>query len=131
MEVVSRNAPRFQSREAASEPDSEREEPDADDEDGDGGEAVGQCAAVEPLAEDRDAGQGHEDQLAAGGQGHRAAHAEHRVGAQLIAHADAEEQAGQEGDAQVQGCPRGVQERGGDGGHEQAAEDGTHDSLAV
>ena len=108
-----------------------RQEPDADDEDGDGGEAVGQCAAVEPLAEDRDARQGHEDQLAAGGQGHRAAHAEHRVGAQLIAHADAEEQAGQEGDAQVQGCPRGVQERGGDGGHEQAAEDGAHDSLAV
>ena len=107
------------------------EEPDADDEDGDGGEAVGQCAAVEPLAEDRDAGQGHEDQLAAGGQGHRAAHAEHRVGAQLIAHADAEEQAGQERDAQVQGRPRGVQEGGGDGGHEQAAEDGAHDSLAV
>ena len=86
---------------------------------------------MEPLAEDRDAGQRHEDQLAAGGQGHRAAHAEHRVGAQLIAHADAEEQAGQEGDPQVQGRPRGVQERGGDGSHEQAAEDGAHDSLAV
>ena len=108
-----------------------RQEPDADDEDGDGGEAVGQRAAVEPLAEDRDARQRHEDQLAAGGQGHRAAHAQDRVGAQLIAHADAEEQAGQEGDAQVQRRPRGVQEGGGDGGHEQAAEDGAHDSLAV
>ena len=108
-----------------------RQEPDADDEDGDGGEAVGQRTTVEPLAEDRDARQGHEDQLSAGGQGHRATHAQDRVGAQLIAHADAEEQAGQEGDAQVQRRPRGVQEGGGDGGHEQAAEDGAHDSLAV
>ena len=108
-----------------------RQEPDADDEDGDGGEAVGQRAAVEPLAEDRDARQRHEDQLTAGGQGHRAAHAQDRVGAQLIAHADAEEQAGQEGDSQVQRRPRGMQEGGGDGGHEQAAEDGAHDSLAV
>ena len=86
---------------------------------------------MEPLAEDRDARQGHEDQLASGGERHRAAHAQDRVGAQLIAHADAEEQAGQEGDAQAQGRPGGVQERGGDGGHEQAAEDGAHDSLAV
>ena len=58
---------------------------------------------MEPLAEDRDARQRHEDQLTAGGQGHRAAHTQDRVGAQLIAHADAKEQAGQEGDAQVQG----------------------------
>ena len=108
-----------------------RQEPDADDEDGDGGEAVGQRPAVKPLAEDRDARQGHEDQLTAGGQGHRAAHAQDRVGAQLIAHADAKEQAGQEGDSQVQRRPRGMQEGGGDGGHEQAAEDGAHDSLAV
>ena len=108
-----------------------RQEPDADDEDGDGGDSVGQRAAVEPLAEDRDARERHEDQLAAGGQGHRAAHAQDRVGAQLIAHADAEEQAGQEGDTQVQGRPGGVQEGGGDGGHEQAAEDGAHDSLTV
>ena len=108
-----------------------RQEPDANDEDGDGGEAVGQRPAVKPLAEDRDARQRHEDQLTAGGQGHRAAHTQDRVGAQLIAHADAQEQAGQEGDAQVQRRPRGVQEGGGDGGHEQAAEDGAHDSLAV
>ena len=108
-----------------------RQEPDADDQDDDRGDTVGQRSAVEPLAEDPDARQGHEDQLAAGGQGHRAAHAEHRVGAQLVAHADAQEQAGQEGDSQVQRRPRGVQERGGDGGHEQAAEDGAHDSLAV
>ena len=86
---------------------------------------------MKPLAEDRDARQGHEDQLTAGGQGHRAAHAQDRVGAQLIAHADAKEQAGQEGDSQVQRRPRGMQEGGGDGGHEQAAEDGAHDSLAV
>ena len=108
-----------------------RQEPDANDEDGDGGEAVGQRPAVKPLAEDRDARQRHEDQLTAGGQGHRAAHTQDRVGAQLIAHADAEEQAGQEGDSQVQRRPRGMQEGGGDGGHEQAAEDGAHDSLAV
>ena len=108
-----------------------RQEPDANDEDGDGGEAVGQRPAVEPLAEDRDARQRHEDQLTAGGQGHRAAHTQDRVGAQLIAHADAKEQAGQEGDSQVQRRPRGMQEGGGDGGHEQAAEDGAHDSLAV
>ena len=108
-----------------------RQEPNADDEDHDGGDSVGQRAAVEPLAEDRDARERHEDQLAAGGQRHRAAHAQDRVGAQLIAHADAEEQAGQERDAQVQGGPGGVQEGGGDGGHEQAAEDGAHDSLAV
>ena len=108
-----------------------RQEPDADDQDDDRGDTVGQRPAVEPLAEDRDARQRHEDQLTAGGQGHRAAHAQDRVGAQLIAHADAQEQAGQEGDAQVQRRPRGVQEGGGDGGHEQAAEDGTHDSLAV
>ena len=108
-----------------------RQEPDADDQDDDRGDTVGQRPAVEPLAEDRDAGQGHEDQLTAGGQGHRAAHTQDRVGAQLIAHADAQEQAGQEGDAQVQRRPRGVQEGGGDGGHEQAAEDGAHDSLAV
>ena len=108
-----------------------RQEPDADDEDGDGGDTVGQRATVEPLAEDGDARQGHEDQLTAGRQGHRAAHAEHRVGAQLVAHADAQEQAGQEGDSQVQRRPRGMQEGGGDGGHEQAAEDGAHDSLAV
>ena len=107
------------------------EEPDADDQDDDRGDTVGQRPAVEPLAEDRDARQGHEDQLTAGRQRHRAAHTQDRVGAQLVAHADAEEQAGQEGDAQVQGRPRGVQEGGGDGGHEQAAEDGTHDSLAV
>ena len=108
-----------------------RQEPDANDEDGDGGEAVGQRPAVKPLAEDRDARQRHEDQLTAGGQGHRAAHTQDRVGAQLIAHADAKEQAGQEGDSQVQRRPRGMQEGGGDGGHEQAAEDGAHDSLAV
>ena len=108
-----------------------RQEPDANDEDGDGGEAVGQRPAVKPLAEDRDARQRHEDQLPAGGQGHRAAHTQDRVGAQLIAHADAKEQAGQEGDSQVQRRPRGMQEGGGDGGHEQAAEDGAHDSLAV
>ena len=108
-----------------------RQEPDANDEDGDGGEAVGQRPAVEPLAEDRDARQGHEDQLTAGRQRHRAAHAQDRVGAQLVAHADAQEQAGQEGHAQVQGRPRGVQKGSGDGGHEQAAEDGAHDSLAV
>ena len=108
-----------------------RQEPDADDKNGDGGEAVGQRTTVEPLAEDRDARERHENQLAAGGQGHRAAHAQDRVGAQLIAHADAEEQAGQEGHAQVQGRPGGVQEGGGDGGHEQAAEDCAHDSLAV
>jgi len=107
-----------------------RQEPDANDEDGDGGEAVGQRPAVKPLAEDRDARQRHEDQLTAGGQGHRAAHTQDRVGAQLIAHADAKEQAGQEGDSQVQRRPRGMQEGGGDGGHEQAAEDGAHDSLA-
>ncbi len=108
-----------------------RQEPDADDQDDDRGDTVGQRPAVEPLAEDRDARQRHEDQLTAGGQGHRAAHAQDRVGAQLIAHADAQEQAGQERDAQVQRRPRGVQEGGGDGGHEQAAEDGAHDSLAV
>ena len=108
-----------------------RQEPDADDQDDDRGDTVGQRPAVEPLAEDRDARQGHEDQLTAGGQGHRAAHAQDRVGAQLIAHADAQEQAGQEGDSQVQRRPRGMQEGGGDGGHEQAAEDGAHDSLAV
>ena len=108
-----------------------REEPDADDEDDDGRDTVGQRPAVEPLAEDRDARQGHEDQLTAGRQRHRAAHTQDRVGAQLVAHADAEQQAGQEGDAQVEGSPRGVQEGGGDGGHEQAAEDGAHDSLAV
>jgi len=108
-----------------------RQEPDADDQDDDRGDAVGQRAAVEPLAEDCDARERHEDQLAASGQGHRAAHAEHRVGAQLIAHADAEEQTGQEGYAQVQRRPGRVQERGRDGGHEQAAEDGTHDTLAV
>ena len=108
-----------------------RQEPDADDQDDDRGDTVGQRPAVEPLAEDRDARQRHEDQLTAGGQGHRAAHAQDRVGAQLIAHADAQEQAGQEGDSQVQRRPRGMQEGGGDGGHEQAAEDGAHDSLAV
>ena len=108
-----------------------RQEPDANDEDGDGGEAVGQRPAVKPLAEDRNARQRHEDQLTAGGQGHRAAHTQDRVGAQLVAHADAKEQAGQEGDSQVQRRPRGMQEGGGDGGHEQAAEDGAHDSLAV
>ena len=108
-----------------------RQEPDANDEDGDGGEAVGQRPAVKPLVADRDARQRHEDQLTAGGQGHRAAHTQDRVGAQLIAHADAKEQAGQEGDSQVQRRPRGMQEGGGDGGHEQAAEDGAHDSLAV
>ena len=85
-----------------------RQEPDANDEDGDGGEAVGQRPAVKPLAEDRDARQRHEDQLTAGGQGHRAAHTQDRVGAQLVAHADAQEQAGQEGDSQVQRRPRGM-----------------------
>lgn len=86
---------------------------------------------MEPLTEDRDARQGHEDQLAAGGQGHRAAHPQDGVGTQLIADTDAEEKSGQEGDTQIQRRPRGVQEGGGDGGHEQAAEDGAHDSLAV
>ena len=131
VEEVSSTAPLPQSRPAASEPASERERNQIHDQHRDRRNAVGQGAAVQPLAEHGDARHRHEDQLPSGGQWHRARHAEHSVGAQLVAYAQPQQQARAEGHREVERRPLGVQERRGHGGHEEATQDRAHDALAV